>query len=103
MADVDRHARPKQHRQPHRKSDQERPGYRRPYQSGDQLAGRKRRHQIIDDIPLDLADQQREARVGKGVLHHRHDDQARRDEIREGDAHDGSARTAQRDREDREI
>ena len=54
-------------------------------QAGDQLADRQRRHQIIDDRALDLADQQREAGIGEGVLDHAHHDQARREEIGERD------------------
>ena len=63
-------------------------------------ADRQRRHQIIDDRPLDLADQQREGAVGERVLDHPHDDQARSEEIGEGHAHHGPPRTAQRDGED---
>jgi hypothetical protein len=37
----------------------------------------KGRHQIVDDRALDLADQQREAGIGEGVLDHAHDDEAR--------------------------
>ena len=73
----DMDAGPEQHRQPDREADQEGAGHRRADQAGDQLAGRQRRHQIIDDRPLDLADQQREGGIGEGVLDHRHDDQAR--------------------------
>jgi hypothetical protein len=69
--------------------------------TGDQLAGRQRRHQIVDDIALDLADQQREARIGEGVLDHRHDDQARREEVGERHAHHAAPAAAERDGEDR--
>ena len=101
--DVHRHARPQQHRQPHREPDQEGAGHRGADQPRDQLACRERRHQIIDDVALHLADQQREAGIGEGVLDHRHDDQARSDEIGERNAHHGPAAAAQRDGENCEI
>jgi hypothetical protein len=43
------------------KPDQYPPWSLTPDQPGDQFADRKRRHKIIDDRPLHLADQQREA------------------------------------------
>src|SRR4029078_1144597 len=45
----------------------------------------------------------REARIGEGVLDHRHDDQARSDEIGEVDAHHAAPATAQCHRENRQI
>jgi hypothetical protein len=76
---------------------------RRTDQPGDQLPGRQWRHQIIDDRPLDLADQQGEGRVGEAVLEHCHDDQARRQEVGEWMAEHHSACTSHRDRENDEI
>ena len=103
MGEADMDAGPQHHRQPYRPADQEGAGDCSANQAADQFAGRQRRHQIIDDIALHLADQQRETGVGEGILHHRHDDQARRDEIGERDSQHGTAAAPQRDGENDEI
>ena len=62
-----------------------------------QLSFGKRRHQQVDDGPLDLARQERETAIGEGVLHHRHHDQARRDEIGERHVEDAAIAAPQSD------
>src|SRR3546814_12606186 len=57
---------------------------------------------VIDDIALDLADQQREAGIGEGVLDHAHHNEARRQEIGEGQPHHLAPAAAQSDGEDDE-
>src|SRR3546814_1734783 len=57
---------------------------------------------VIDDIALDLADQQREAGIGEGVLDHAHHNEARRQEIGEGHPHHLAPAAAQSDGEDAE-
>src|SRR3546814_8255522 len=59
-----------EHDQPHGQADQEGPRHGRAHQTRDQLPGRERRHQVIDDIALDLADQQREAGIGERSEEH---------------------------------
>ena len=89
-----------EHRQRHRTADQHCAGHRRTDDSGQQLAMRERRHQQVDDRPLDFARQEAEAGIGEAVLHHRHHDQARRKKALERHAQDLATAPPQRDRED---
>jgi hypothetical protein len=59
-------------------------------------------HQHVDDVALHLGDHQRGRGVGKGVLHHRHHDQARRQELGKSDVADMAVLSAQRQQEDEE-
>ena len=98
--DVD--AGPEQHGGPERDTDEDRARHRGADKRDNQLAHGERRHQIIDDGALYLADEEREARIGEAVLQHRHHDQAGGNEIGEGNAYNAAPRTAQRDGENHE-
>ncbi len=75
------HAGPQKHREPDGAAHQKRARHRSKCQRGQNLCIGQRRHQIIDNRALHFTDQQREAGIGKGILHHTHDDEAGCDEI----------------------
>ena len=63
-----------------REPDQNRAGNCCAGQGNHQLSLGQRRHQIVDYRALDLADEETEARIGEGILHHPHHDQPGCDE-----------------------
>ena len=94
---------PNCHGEPDSRPNQKCPRHRRPNKPRQYFCIRQRRHQIIDNRPLNLAHKQRKAGIGKGVLHHAHNDQARRNEIRKRNTQHRWLNLAKRDGKNDEV